>query len=107
MKRVWKNYSREGPQGLIFKKRGNPSNNQLSMEIKNKVLLIRQRYLDYGPTLIKEKLEEKYKIKVAKETIRQLMIKEGLWISKKVKAKGIYARRTRRSKFGELIQCPR
>ncbi len=39
-----------------------------------------------------------------KETIRQLMIAEGLWKAKKVKEKKVYARRTRRSRLGELIQ---
>jgi len=103
--RIWKNYIREGPQGLLSKKRGNSSNNQLSQKIKNKVIsLIKEKYIDYGPTLIKEKLEENHNIKIGKETIRQLMIKERIWIPKKKKEKRIYARRTRRSCFGELEQ---
>ena len=105
MKRIWRNYSREGPKGLISKKRGKASNNQLSYKIKHQaIFLIRTKYIDYGPTLVKEKLEEKHNIKMGKETLRQLMIKEGIWKPKKVKNKKIYARRTRRSRYGELIQ---
>ena len=105
MKRIWGNYSREGPKGLISKKRGKASNNQLSCKLKHQALfLIRKKYFDYGPTLVKEKLEEKHNLKIGKETLRQLMIKEGIWESKKVKNKKVYARRTRRSRFGDLIQ---
>jgi hypothetical protein len=103
--RIWKNYQREGPKGLISKKRGNPGNYCLSKELIQKVLgLIREKYLDYGPTFLKEKLEKKHQIKLAKETLRQLMIKESIWKAKRVKERKIYARRTRRSRFGELEQ---
>lgn len=103
--RIWQNYQREGPEGLISKTRGKPSNHHLSKEIIQKVLsLIKEKYSDYGPTLVKEKLEEKHHLKLAKETLRQLMIKEEIWKAKKAKDKKIYPRRTRRSKIGELEQ---
>lgn len=103
--RVWQNYQREGPQGLISKKRNRPSNNQLSKILLQRALeLIKEKYLDYGPTLVKEKLEEKHNLKLAKETLRQLMIKEGIWIAKRSKDKKVHPRRTRRSHFGELEQ---
>lgn len=105
MKRIWKNYSREGLKGLISKKRGKSSNNQLSYKIKHQtIFLIKEKYYDYGPTLIKEKLEEKHHIKIGKETLRQLMIKKGIWKAKTKKYKKVYARRTRRSRYGELEQ---
>ena len=104
-KRLWKQYKKNGPEGLISKKRGKPSNNQLPKGFKIEVLShIKEKYFDYGPTLAKEKLEEKHAITLSKETIRQLMIREGLWKAKKVKKKKIYSRRTRRSRYGELIQ---
>ena len=103
--RLWQSYQREGPKGLISKKRGKPSNHHLSNELVQKVLnLIKEKYLDYGPTLAKEKLEEKHNIKLAKETLRQLMIKEGIWKAKKAKDRKIHPRRTRRSRIGELEQ---
>ena len=105
MKRIWKRYVREGHQGLISKKRGKASNNQLSYKIRHQaIFLIKEKYYDYGPTLIKEKLEEKHHIKIGKETLRQLMIKKGIWKAKTKKYKKVYARRTRRSRYGELQQ---
>lgn len=103
--RVWQRYQGEGPSGLISQRRGKPSNNRLSDELIQKALsLIKERYSDYGPTLVKEKLEEKYSLRLAKETLRQLMIKEGLWKAKKAKDRKIHPRRTRRSRIGELEQ---
>ena len=103
--RIWQKYQREGPKGLISRRRDKPSNHRLSKKLIQKILsLIKKRYSDYGPTLAKEKLEEKHNLKLAKETLRQLMIKEGIWKAKKAKDKKVYARRTRRSKLGELEQ---
>ena len=103
--RIWQNYQTDGPKGLISKHKGKTSNNLVPKEKIKKILcLIREKYFDYGPTLIKEKLEEKHNLKLGKETLRQLMIKEGIWEAKKVKEKKVYARRTRRSRLGELEQ---
>lgn len=103
--RIWQNYQREGLEGLISKRVGKPGNHHLSNELIQKVLsLIKEKYLDYGPTLAKEKLEEKHGLKLAKETLRQLMIKEGIWKAKKAKDRKIHPRRTRRSRLGELEQ---
>jgi transposase len=103
--RITKRYREKGVQGLISRKRGKPSNHHLDNELIQKALsLIKANYPDYGPTLVKEKLEEKHSIKLAKETLRQLMIKAGLWLPKTIKQKRVYARRTRRSRMGELEQ---
>lgn len=104
-RRLWQRYQKEGPQGLISQRRGKPSNNRLPDELIQQALtLIREKYIDYGPTLVKEKLEEKYSLRLAKETLRQLMIKDGIWEAKKVKDKKVHSRRTRRSRVGELEQ---
>lgn len=51
-RRLWQRYQREGPKGLISKRRGKPSNNQIPKTIKEMALsLIKSRYADYGPTL--------------------------------------------------------
>lgn len=57
----------KGAAGLLSKKQGKL---RLPAELKNQALsIINEKYFDYGPTLAKEKL--------AKETLRQLMMKEG------------------------------
>jgi hypothetical protein len=104
-KRLWKRYREKGSVGVISLRRGKPSANQLPKELCEKVVsIIRKNYADYGPTLAMEKLNEKHKIVLAKETIRQLMIREGLWRARKRKEKKTHPRRTRRSKKGELVQ---
>jgi Helix-turn-helix domain len=104
-KRIWKRYLSKGPAGLLSKKRGKISNNQLCEKLKEEaVSIIKYKYFDYGPTLAREKLEEKHNLRLGKETLRQLMIKEGLWKAKKTKHKKVHPRRTRRSRYGEMQQ---
>ncbi len=52
-------YRTEGAAGLISKRNGRPSNNQLPEGVMHHALgLIRDRYADFGPTLACEKLRE-------------------------------------------------
>jgi hypothetical protein len=105
MKRIRKRYKENGVKGLLSLRKGKPSANRIPTIVRKKALdLIRKHYPDYGPTLAVEKLREKHKLKISKETLRQLMIVEGLWKGKKRKEKKAHPRRTRRSRLGELIQ---
>ena len=45
-----------------------------------------------------------HELSVSKETLRQWMMEEGLWKAKAKKERKIFQRRTRRSRFGELLQ---
>jgi hypothetical protein len=48
-----------GPEGLISRKRGRPSNRALGAVFRETVLaIVRERYADFGPTLAAEKLSE-------------------------------------------------
>lgn len=103
--RILSRYRQEGAKGIVSKRKGKISNNRLKESIIKKTLyLIKKNYSDYGPTLAVEKLYEKHKLKISRETLRKWMINEGIWISKKIKKRKVYARRTRRSRYGELIQ---
>lgn len=103
--RIYKRYKIEGAVGLISRKRGQPSNHRLdNMLLKKALSLIKEKYIDYGPTLISEKLKEKHSLVISRETIRKLLIREEIWKEKKKKDKKIYSRRTRRSRLGELEQ---
>ena len=84
-KRLWKKFRIHGAKGLISKKRNN-KNHSLNCNLEQTIFsIIEQRYHDYGPTLISEKLEENHNIKVSKETIRKIMIKHRLHKPKKQK----------------------
>lgn len=98
-------YLDDGPSGLVSRKRGRPSNNQLAPGIAElAVKLIRERYADFGPTLAAEKLDECHGIVLSKETVRALMVATGLWTPRRQRAPKIHQPRNRRSCLGELIQ---
>ncbi len=103
--RLLQAYDRDGPAGLVSKKRSQPSNRRHSEEFRNAALdLIRERYLDFGPTLAREKLIELHRISVAKETLRQWMTEAGIWVSRRERKKRVFQPRGRRDCFGELVQ---
>lgn len=94
-----------GPNGLVSKKRGRTSNRKFPDALQNTVIsLILEKYVDFGPTLIAEKLEERDNIKVSAETIRQWMINNNLWSTKKIKIPRIHQPRARREHYGSLVQ---
>lgn len=105
VKRLVKEYKEKGPIGVVSKKRGKPSNHQLSQSIKELALsLIQQNYADFGPTLAHEKLIKLHGLEISVSLIRNLMIEKGLWVSKKKKNQKIHPLRERRKEEGDLIQ---
>jgi len=105
LRRVRKRYLTEGEAGLLSKKRGQVSGNKIPEKIRDKVIsLLRAKYIDFGPTLACEKLLERHKLQLSRETLRNWMIEEGIWVSRKKKDKRVYQRRPRRSQFGALLQ---
>jgi transposase len=105
VKRLWKAYRRWGAQGLVSKRRGRASNNRLSEETCRKALeLLRSKYQGFGPTLAREKLVELEGLKISRESVRRLMIVEGLWKAKKARKAVVHQMRERRACFGELVQ---
>ena len=103
--RLVKRVRREGVKGIIHQLRGQESNRKHEEKLKEKILeLCRKKYVGFGPTLAQEKLEEINKLYVNRETLRQWMLKEGLWeVSKKGRKHRQW--RERRGCFGELVQA--
>lgn len=105
VKRLWKIYQEQGSEGLINKSRGKPSHNQLDEEIKKIALnLILEKYRDFGPTLATEKLVELHGIRISDESVRKIMVAEGLWKQRRRRKLRIFQMRERRACFGELVQ---
>jgi transposase len=105
IKRLLKAYREEGAAGLISKHRGRRANNRLPDEVKKRTLnLLKTKYKGFGPTLAHEKLVEREKLKLSDESVRQLMIEEGLWKARKAKKVVVHQLRERRACFGELVQ---
>ena len=104
VKRLCKAYQGHGAAGLISKRRGRSSNNRLPEKTINKARrLLRARYYDFGPTLAAEKLAIEG-VALSVETVRQLLIREGLWKAKRVRRVVIHQLRERRARLGELVQ---
>ena len=106
LKRLRKRYRHEGERGLISRRRGQASHNKIPDKVRSKVIeILKDPYWqDWGPTFAGEKLMLIHGIKISDETIRQWMIQEGLWKSRKKSERRVYQRRERRSRFGELLQ---
>jgi hypothetical protein len=105
IRRLVVRFREDGPGGLVSRHRSKPSNNRLDAVTANRaVAIIRERYADFGPTLACEKLVECHGIRLAKETVRQLMIEAGLWVPQRQRPPKVYQPRARRSCLGELIQ---
>ncbi len=95
---------KSGKKGLISKRRGKTSNRAYHRKFKSQVMaLVRERYPDFGPTFVAEKLEEYHTIKISEETLRSWMTQEKLWIPRKRRSRN-HPPRLRREYFGELIQ---
>jgi len=105
VRRLLKSYRRQGAKGLVSKKRSMPSNNKICEEVKQNILAItKEKYFDFGPTFLREKLSENHDIDVSKETLRKWLIAGNIWLPKRHSKARIHQLRERRSCFGELIQ---
>ena len=101
VKRVWRCYREEGLQGLKHGNAGKTSHHCKPSKLRCKALsLIRKKYSGvegerFGPTLAAEHLAEEDGVVVDHETLRRLMLKEGLW-SRERQRKAHHQRRERK-----------
>jgi hypothetical protein len=103
--RLGKAFARHGPEALVSRRRGRPSNRSYPSVWRTEVLgIVRERYPDFGPTLAAEKLAELHDIHLGRETLRQWMIAAGLWKDRRARLKPVHQPRYRRDCLGELIQ---
>jgi len=98
-------YKKDGQVGILSKKRGKTSNRRYNDSLKSTVLtlLATKEYENFGPTFATEKLKERNKINLSKETVRKWMMDYQLWFPKKIRKK-IHASRPRKEYFGEMLQ---
>lgn len=105
VKRLYRAYREQGAKGLVSHRRGKASNHRLDEAVVDKARdLLYERYQDFGPTLAHEKLVEVHGLKLSVESVRQLMIGEGLWKPKRAKRVAVHQMRERRACVGELVQ---
>lgn len=80
VQRLLLRYQMDGAGAIRHGLRGRRSNNQITSGLRDYALvLVRESYSDFGPTLAAEKLVERHRLKVSAETLRKWMIEDGLW----------------------------
>src|SRR6202166_1837484 len=85
--------------------RSRRSNRRLAAETAAQVAeAVRRDYRDFGPTLAAEYLGKDLKIALNRETLRQLLIREGIWKAKPRRITEVHVWRPRRSCRGEMLQ---
>jgi len=109
VKRLWRRYREEGPEGLKHRSAGRESNRAKPKKFRERVLrLVQKKYSGevgerFGPTLAAEHLESEDQLPVPAETLRRWMLAEGLW-SRARKRRQHRRRREPKAHFGELVQ---
>ena len=103
--RRYRRYEEAGAAGLVHRLRGGSGNRSIAKWVRERVVeLYRGRYSGFGPVLFTEKLEAEHEIGIDHETVRRVLIKEGLWKAERKRKKRHKAWRARRLHFGELVQ---
>lgn len=104
VRRLVKRVREESDEGIIHRLRGRQSHRAISGKIKSKAFsLFRGIYAGFNPTFASEKLFERNKIKISRETLRQWFIAEGLPYDKR-KARPHRRWRERKAYCGEMVQ---
>jgi transposase len=102
--RLLRKFHANGPAAIRHKARGRASNNRIDPAVREfAVTLVKENYIDFGPTFAAEKLEEDHGLKVSRETLRKWMQDAGIWLSRKQRRQ-FHQPRLRRERYGELIQ---
>jgi hypothetical protein len=70
--RIQRAFRRNGPEGLVSRRRGRSSNRRYDVCLREQALaIVRTRYGDFGPTLAAEKLAACHGLALSRETLRQ------------------------------------
>ncbi|MGH9746814.1 MAG: ISNCY family transposase [Candidatus Acidiferrales bacterium] len=92
-----------GDGALVHRLRGRASNRKLATAFEQQILArVRQRYVDFGPTLAAEHLAQEG-LRVSRETLRKWMAQAALWRPRRQRVKAVHVWRERRASFGELV----
>jgi|AMWB02.1.fsa_nt_gi transposase len=103
-KRLYSRYKAEGDRGLIHRTQGRASPRKMAEEMRQRIVeTYKESYLGFGPTFAAEKLKEREGLAVGRETLRRVLMEEGVWKRKK-RRRAYHSRRTPRERFGELVQ---
>jgi hypothetical protein len=95
----------KGDKAVIHGLRGVESKRKIAGKIEKRAMeIVGREYADFGPTLASEYLARDHQITASRETVRQWMVRAGIWKRRKQRIEEVHVWRTRRSCFGELVQ---
>ena len=105
-RRLKKRFVKKGTKGILHRNRGKVSNRAVPENTKKEIVkIIKTSYPDFGPTLACEKLSELRHIVLSTQTIRTLMIGDGLWKVKPMASEKFpHVWRARKDSFGQMQQ---
>jgi DNA-binding Lrp family transcriptional regulator len=105
IRKLVRRIEKKGDRAVVHGLRGLVSTHRISEKVeKRAVELVGREYADFGPTLASEYLARDHHVTVSRETLRQWMVRAGLWKRRKQRIEEIHMWRRRRSCFGELVQ---
>tara|TARA_B100001142_G_C14278467_1_gene633862 strand:+ start:111 stop:1382 length:1272 start_codon:yes stop_codon:yes gene_type:complete len=105
VKRLVKRVREGGIRDITHRSRGKQSPKIITPILKQKIIKIyREMYHDFGPTFALEKLQENHTIKLSVESLRKILIEEGLWQVRKHKKRDLHMWRERKHYEGEMVQ---
>lgn len=105
VKRLVRRLRINGPVGFASTDRGRPPNNAFDPAVRERVIgLARSTYVGFGPTFLAEKLLEREKLQISRETLRQWLVAASLHRPRRRRDKP-RPMRERRSRVGELVQA--
>jgi hypothetical protein len=104
-RKLWKRFGRNGDGAVVHGLRGRSSNRRIQEETAAQAVeAVKRNYSDFGPTLATEYLSKDLDMKISRETLRKLLIRDGHWKAKTRKLRQVHVWRPRRSCHGELVQ---
>ena len=104
IRRLVRRVREESDKGIIHRSRGKRSHRALQEALRQKALMLcKGIYAGFNPTLASEKLFERDKIHISRETLRQWFIAEGIQYDKR-KARPHRQWRERKEHCGEMVQ---
>jgi len=99
--RLKNRFEAEGIDGLLRRKPSKPPNMKITPEIRQMIVTLRRElYKDFNLLHLKDKLRDIHDIKLSYESLRQILIKEGLHEPRRKRK--VYRRRRRMPKAGML-----
>ena len=104
LQRLVRRVRQEGPPGIVHRLRGRRSNRRHPATLRQRILALYQaHYEDFGPTLAREKLAERHRLALGRETLRRWLVAAGLWQGRRQRPRH-HQWRERKACCGEMVQ---